>query len=70
MSRKGKITGKPRGLVVAGNRSDGYRVWDDLGGHGPIVAGPFETHAEAWRWIDQQRRTDRTAVVRVHGGGE
>lgn len=41
-------------LTVIGNRRGEYRVTDDIGGTGSILAGPFETSSEAWRWIDRQ----------------
>lgn len=52
MRMQGKFTSQPRDLIVIGTRGN-FHVCDDLGGHGAILAGPFETHAEAWRALDR-----------------
>lgn len=35
-----------------GGNCSGYAVFNQAG---DMVAGPFETHREAWRWIDLQQ---------------
>lgn len=36
-------------------QGDGWSVVDD---HGDVLAGPFETNASAWRWIDRNDARD------------
>lgn len=67
-------------MTVIGNKRGEYRVCATTGlvGTGSILAGPFETQAEAWRWIDRhsgepispaEKKSD-WIVGKILGGGE